>query len=213
MTITDLFKLLFFSSMVIWLMPPFKQYKGKYFWYFVLLAGGDPVSFILRLFTHENLINLYYVCICFLLLMSVFNKEQIIKYKFVWLEAFIILISPFLFNAFKYVIIHNGNLLVTLSMNQLILNGILFHISIILLNLIIFFIFLKEFIVKYVSDKKFSLFLIFLFVYELTIILKYFNMLVGYADANAFFIITSIAQIIFGLFFSIHREDKIGLTV
>ncbi len=145
--------------------------------------------------------------------MAVFSKEQIIKYKFVWMEAFIILISPILYNVFKYVIIYKGNFLQIILLHQLNMNGVLSYFSIISLHLGIFLVFLKEFIVKYVSEKKFSLFLLFLFVYELTVVLKLFNILVGYADATAFFIITSIAQIIFGLFFSIHREDKIGLTV
>jgi len=33
-------------------------------------------------------------------------------------------------------------------------------------------------------------------------------MAIGFADAAAFFIITSIAQIIFGLYFSIVRADR-----
>jgi hypothetical protein len=213
MTITDLSKLLFFSSMVIWLFPPFKNYRGKYFWYFVLLAGGDPLSFVIRFIAKENFTTLYYLFVSFLLLMSVFSKEQVIKYKYVWLEAFIVVLSPTLYNVVKYVIVLKGSFLHILSLHQLNMYGVLSYLTIIILHLIIFLVFLKEFIVKYVSEKKFSFFLLFLFAYELTVILKLLNILVGYADATAFFIITSIAQIIFGLIFSIHREDKIGLTI
>jgi hypothetical protein len=213
MTISDLSKLLFFSSMIIWLFPPFKNYRKKYFWYFVLLAAGDPLSFVVRIIARDNLITVYYQIACFMMMMSVFSKEQIIKYKYIWPEAFLILLSPTIFNVIKYGLILKGNIVQIISMHQLNMNGVLSYFSIILLHIIIFFVFLKEFIVNYVSERKFSLFLLVLFTYELTVIFKLFNILVGYADATAFFFITSIAQIIFGLFFSIHRENKVGLTV
>jgi hypothetical protein len=44
--------------------------------------------------------------------------------------------------------------------------------------------------------------------YQTTILFKVLNMAIGFADATAFFIITTIAQIIFGLYFSIVRADR-----
>jgi hypothetical protein len=49
--------------------------------------------------------------------------------------------------------------------------------------------------------------------YELTVILKFFNIIIGFADAYGFYFVTSIAQIIFGLFFSIVREDESGVII
>jgi hypothetical protein len=67
---------------------------------------------------------------------------------------------------------------------------------------------LKRFIVNYAFEKRVNVFNLILIFYFLTIITKFFNLLTGFADAIAFFIITSIAQVIFGLYFSIVREDK-----
>jgi hypothetical protein len=72
---------------------------------------------------------------------------------------------------------------------------------------------LKNLITNFVSAGKLSLFhLVFLF-YQFTTIAKFSNLLTGFADATAFFILTGIAQILFGLFFSIYREDKSGLVI
>ena len=70
---------------------------------------------------------------------------------------------------------------------------------------------LKDLITNFVSLGKVSLFhLVFLF-YQLTTLTKFSNILFGFADAFAFFILTTIVQILFGLYFSVFTEnDKAG---
>lgn len=80
-------------------------------------------------------------------------------------------------------------------------------------NLVITIIVLKNFIVEYADKSKINIFLLVLIFYMITSILKFINLLLGFADAAAFFIITSIAQIAFGFFFSIFREDNPKLHV
>ncbi|MDP2036084.1 MAG: hypothetical protein Q8L04_01780, partial [Ignavibacteria bacterium] len=77
---------------------------------------------------------------------------------------------------------------------------------------VLLFVFLKWLITTYVETKKLNIFYLMLVFYMLTVILKFFNLLFGFADASAFFIITTIAQIIFGLFFSFVREDGSGIV-
>jgi hypothetical protein len=81
------------------------------------------------------------------------------------------------------------------------------------LQLGITLIILKNLITNFVLAGKLSVFLIVFLFYQFTTIAKLSNLLMWFADATAFFILTSIAQIIFGLFFSIYREDKSGLTI
>ena len=83
----------------------------------------------------------------------------------------------------------------------------------IILQIVLLIIFLKTFIVEYAFNSRFSFFYLVLVFYILTNISKYLIILVGFADATAFFIITTIAQIIFGLCFSIYRENKPGTAV
>jgi hypothetical protein len=73
---------------------------------------------------------------------------------------------------------------------------------------LIMFVFLKIFIIDFVENAKVNFFYLLLVFYMLTLVLKHFNFLFDFADATAFYIITSIAQIFFGLYFSIIREHK-----
>jgi hypothetical protein len=90
--------------------------------------------------------------------------------------------------------------------NQIIIVYLLFQSGITL-------IILKNLITGFASSDKLSLFHIVFLFYQFTVMAKFINFIVGFADAFAFFTLTSIAQIIFGLFFSIYREDKSGLTI
>ncbi len=83
----------------------------------------------------------------------------------------------------------------------------------VIIQVVLLFIFLKTFIVEYAFNSKLNLFYLVLVFYVLTIISKFLIVILGLANASAFFHITTIAQIIFGLFFSIYREDKPGTTV
>ncbi|MDH7606067.1 MAG: hypothetical protein QHH13_14300, partial [Melioribacter sp.] len=56
-------------------------------------------------------------------------------------------------------------------------------------------------------------FYIVLLFYELTLITKFLIILFNTEDATAYFIITTIFQITFGLFFSIFREDKTSIAL
>ncbi|MEW5844189.1 MAG: hypothetical protein AB1775_13095, partial [Bacteroidota bacterium] len=76
-------------------------------------------------------------------------------------------------------------------------------LAIVLLHFGIFFIILRKFITTYTLHGQIKVFYLFFVFYELTLIIKFFNVFFGFADATAFYYITSIAQIIFGLFFSI----------
>ncbi len=183
-------KTIFFISIIVWLFPPIRQFKTKYFWFFLILALADPITHFLRQFSIYNPSYYFYVFISFLLIVSLQDKNFIIKAKFFWLTIFILSIIGFFLD-----ISNNSQLLLLLFTNSVIL-----------------FILLRNYIVEFVTKKN-NLFLLFLVIYQLTIISKFLNLLLGFADATAFFIITSIFQIAFGLFFSIFREDNPKLVL
>ena len=45
--------------MFIWLLPPIKQYRGKLFLYFLVLALADPVSYTLVISLKTNVYQIY----------------------------------------------------------------------------------------------------------------------------------------------------------
>ena len=194
MTIADISKLLFFTSIIVWLLPPFKQFKGKYFLFFLILACMDPINllfiFIIKspFHIHSQILILFYYCS----LLSLIEKKLLRK-NWIWILLIaLVLFSPTIFH---------------FNRNEIVLVYIL-------LQLWITLIILKNLITNFVSAGKLSLFHVVFLFYQFTAITKFSNLLIGFADATAFFILTSIAQIIFGLFFSVYTEsDKTGDTV
>lgn len=180
-------KILLYLSIITWLIPPFRQYRTNYFLFFLILALLDPISFIFRFLFNTTIPFAFYIYTNFLLFLSLLDFNIIKKNTFIFITSSIVLLGILIFAHFT----NNQSLIILLAIQFLILSIIL-----------------KKFIVKYAFDKKINFFLLVLIFYFLTIISKFLNVLTGFADATAFFLITSIAQIIFGLYFSIVRENK-----
>ncbi len=187
MSLIVLSRILLYGSVLIWLFPPIRQYRTNFFVFFLILAIIDPISFLYRYLFAETITFGFYIYANFLLLMSLLDISTIKKNIFLFGSMGLILLGIIIFSNFT----NNQSLIILLAFQFLILAVIL-----------------KKFIVNYVFDKRINLFYVILVFYLLTIITKFFNVLTGFADATAFFLITSIAQIIFGLFFSIVRENK-----
>ena len=189
----DIYKLLFFTSIIVWLLPPFKQFRGKYFFFFLILAFMDPTNLIFLFIIKSSLLQSQVsIFLTYFLFLSVIEKNLLKKYWILFVVIFFGLLSPIIFQL-------NGN-------------EILFIY--IFLQLGITSIILKNLITNYVSATKLSVFLLVFLFYQLTTLTKLSNLLFGFADAFAFFILTTIVQILFGLYFSVFTEDnKTGDTV
>lgn len=191
MTSADISKLLFFTGIIVWLLPPFKQYKGKYFFFFLILACMDPINLLFLFIIRSDLQSQVSILLKYCLLLSLIEKNFLRK-NWIWIMLMtLILFSPTIFHFDK---------------NEIVLVNVVLLLG---TTLVI----LKNLITNFVSAGKLSLFLLVLLFYQFTVIAKFSNILIGFADATAFFMLTSIAQIIFGLFFSIYREDKSGLVI
>jgi hypothetical protein len=180
-------KIVLYTSMVIFLVPPVRQYGTRYFLFFLILGIIDPVSFLYRLIVIKTIPFGFYIFANFLLLISLLENTTIKKNRFLFIVTGLTLIGIIIFANFS----NNQSLIILLAFQLLMLATIL-----------------KRFIINYAFEKKINVFQLIIIFYFLTIITKFFNLLTGFADAIAFFIITSIAQIIFGLYFSIVRENK-----
>ena len=188
MNIISILKILFYVSIFIWLFPPIRQWKTRFFYFFLILALADPISIFISLFIIKNN-YFYFPLISYLQLISIINYKNIPKLKAIVYNLLLvgIIILLFIFNQPKTVVP--------------------------IIHFIITIIFMKELLVKFVFDRMLNIFYLMLIFYEFTIILKYLNVILGFTDATAFFIITSIFQIAFGLFFSIFREDKTSIAL
>lgn len=189
MNLTDFIKLLFFASVVVWILPAIRQYKSYMFDFFLVLAVIDPITLFFGIITKTNMPQWLYALFIYLLIISITTEDILkkLKYVFIALPLLFVIIIPYMTT--KY-----------------------YHILFICMGLVLLFVFLRWLITSYVETKKLNIFYLMLVFYMLTVILKFFNLLFGFADASAFFIITSIAQIFFGLFFSFVREDGSGIV-
>jgi hypothetical protein len=189
----QLSKILFYTSVIIWLIPPIRQFKGSYFYYFLFIALMDPISIFLHQVHAISFTNLVYLAGSLLALFSLLPKA-FIKRHLPMLLLFLILVL-FIF----------GQKFIPLFSEQG--DSVAFQLLLVLIHMSILMIFIQRFILRYTANKRFTLFLLILIFYELTSILKIFNVMLGLADAVAFFVITTIAQSLFGLYFSIVREN------
>ncbi len=184
-----LLKTIYFSALIVWLLPAIRHYRRTYFFFFSLLAITDPLNLLLIYLGNNQPFILPITS--YLMIVSVLEKSFVKKYKYLFTTGFLLI-----------------TIISIININRTI------YFSIVLINSItILLIFLKNFILIYVDSKKINLFLVVLIFYISTNLSKFLNVLVGFSDATAFFIITSIAQIAFGLFFSIFREDNPRLLV
>jgi len=187
MSFLHLSQILFFISIVLWLIPPIKQYKTDYFLFFLILAVMDPISLLYKIIFIANIPFGFYLFANFLLFLSLMEFNSIKKNLFIIIASGILFLLIIIFANF------------TTNQNLIILTAIQFLILAVVL---------KKFIVNFALNKYISIFQLVLIFYLLTVITKFLNLLTSFADATAFFIITSIAQIIFGLYFSIIRENN-----
>ncbi|KAF0153065.1 MAG: hypothetical protein FD143_505 [Ignavibacteria bacterium] len=189
MSIFEAAQFLVLASVIVWILPPIRHYKSYMFDFFLILALVDPITLIYGMITSKSLPMWIIALFVYLLIISVISEEYLKKMKYLFIALPILLISliPFLQTTHYHF-------------------AIMFEMSVLL------FIFLKWLITNYVDNKKLKIFYLMLVFYILTVILKYFNLLIGFADASQFFVITSITQILFGLYFSVAREDGSGIA-
>lgn len=191
MNLIQISQILFYVSFFIWLLPPIRNYKERLFYFFLVLALTDIFSFILRYSFGAATASQLLIIPNYLLLVSLVNKETLRKYKYLFLLGLIISFSVIFIH---FIALHSY------TIRQIMLVIILFMV-------------LKILVVEYGISGKIKIFYLVLLFYQLTNILKYLNIWLGFADATAFFIITSIFQIAFGLFFSIFRENNSRLVL
>lgn len=176
-------------SIVIWLFPPIRQLKTRYFYFFLILALADPVSLFIKNFIYIH-ISFYFPFVSLLLFLSIYRKEKSNE-KF----HFAVTITA---TAVTFIL--------TLILEQS-------QLSVGILHFLIVFLFLKEFIIRFAFKSELDLFLLMLIFYEFTTILKYLNVAFGITNATAYFFITTIFQISFGLFFTVFRGDRARVVI
>ena len=168
--------IVFLVTVLVWLIPPFKQYKTRYFYFFLILALMDPISFVIMKSFHIVPQAISPV-IAVLLIYSLIKNEY---------KNALIIIAVMLLLIVIELILKNDLLSLLNSIIHLMILGI------IIINFL-----------KYILEKNaVSIFFIFLISYELSSILKNIVYATDIMEGIVLFYITTFFQIFFGIIFS-----------
>lgn len=174
--------------MIIWLLPPIRQYGGKYFYFFLILAIADPLTYLLLKITQSNM-NSINIISAFILFTILLNSKSFLRRWLILIPIFMLLI---IINFVSYEFQH-----ATL---------IFIHVLIIML--------IFKITVVYIFDKnELNFFHFSLLLYEAIIVLRGIAILSELDTGIVFFYLCAIFQILLAIFFSIFREDKPKLSI
>lgn len=179
-----------YLSVLVWLLPPFRQKKTFFFFYFLVLGIADLIGFFLVKFFRFSSYD-FYVIVSFCLFIALQEIEYLKKKKMMFIGLGLIVICLSFFRI--------GN-------NPYISFIAVLHLMIILRILYLF--------VMVVAQKHaINFFYLVLAFYEFTILLKFLNFLFELkVEAETYFYITTFFELIVGIFFTTFREDSSKLV-
>ncbi|HEX2963625.1 MAG TPA: hypothetical protein VHO43_17645 [Ignavibacteriales bacterium] len=172
----------------VWLLPPFRQYKGNFFYYFLIMGLSDPVGMFLR-YLHISYPYALYAFVSGVLLVSVIAINNKIRWA---------VILPFL----------AGTLALGLFYRQRDIGLITAA------NFIILFFYVVRYVTVFASKYRYvSFFHILLLVYNASLIFKMINFVLDYQKGLLYFFFSSAFGIAVAILFCIFREEDKRFSV
>ncbi len=182
--------MLLLLSLVIWSIAAFRQYGNQYFYFFIILAVCDPIGLMYILAFHSQNIFIY-ATLNFAMYFSLPSmKTNRYKLNHIILFLVVILAQHFL-------------------INSLIIDQILYGIAVLLILLKI----LEIIIIKINSERIINILLLLLFLYQLSVFTKFIIVFTNQPNALTFYHLTTIFEILLGLYFCFFKEDKFRILL
>ena len=181
--LTLYYKYLVIVSIVVWLITPIRQYKTRYFWFFLTLGLADPVSIIAARNFHIVSAQ-FYVPFDILFFFSVIEYKNINVYKILLYLIIVGLGTYSFFHFWEY--------------------GGFFFTAVLFLVLVILIRQSFQFIVERGSINIFHAVLVF---YQALNVFKSLTVLLNFSTGVWFYFISNVVQIFLGIFFALYRED------
>lgn len=181
--------ILYFISVIVWLFPPIRQYKTRFFWFFLTLAFMDPVTVVLGRSFGIVLGKLYvpFIILCFF---------TVIDYKKISKPTIALFLVILVLGYFSFVNFWEYSPYFMTVMQLLILIVLIKHSF--------------AFVMEKGSINIFHVLLVF---YQTMNVLKFFGLINYFVTGFWFFYLTTILQIFLGIFFALYREDNQKLLI
>lgn len=176
--------IIIYTSVLVWIFPPFRQYKGSYFYFFLVLGSGGVLSIVLAFTIHFDVLKLYDI-ISFLIFLSLYKQQQIKKY---WYWFFIMLLILLFMNKYS--------------------DDKLISFLIITLHIIIFYIILKNAAIAYNTNNMFNIGYFILLLYEITVLLKFYLSIANIHTGTIFFYLMTAFESFIAIFFTIYKVEE-----
>ena len=187
----NIFAELTYIGVVIWAIVPLRQYKQKYFLYFLFTAYPDVITVFARFFFHSKT-NFFFPTFSFFALCSLLDYNTMKKYGIILILFFVVICIVGLNNTTLSIPEHR---MVAMSLS--------------IIHSFILFIFLKQFITTfYTKQNLVNIFLFVLIITEIMYVIKFLNYLTGFINGYLYFNITTSFGILFGIFFIIFKADS-----
>ena len=180
--IIHLFNLL---GMLIWMLPPLRQYGTRFFLYFLMFGFADWAGILYIKYISQTTNYLVYILVSAAAFIVIQEKDQLKKHYLIYsavllISAAVFLGSPdILTGAFLMLILHG---LITVTLIRIFFN-------------------------YFLIDRMINIFLVIMIFYELTALTKIATLITGFSNNYLYFGTTTAIQIILGLFFSVFRYD------
>ena len=174
---------LIFASIVVWLFPPIRQYKTRYFWFFLTLGLADPVCTVLSN-SFQIIVYQLYIPLTILFFFSVIEYKKITIYKVLFYFAIVGMGCFSFFHVWEY--------------------GVFFFSAVLFLVLVVLIRQSFQFVVERGSINIFHVVLVF---YQALNVFKSSALLLNFSTGVWFFFISTALQIFIGIFFALYRED------
>ncbi len=185
MTIVNI---IIYISIFIWILPAIRQFKGKYSFYFIILALSDPLNFFAVMYVGLPPNILHSFATLGLFYSIDFSKDDMRKH---WIFHLIILV---LFIFLLY------------SMLNLILVICFFHG-------LIFYKFFKILIKSSYETEKLNIYHLFLVFYELSIVINLFVLISNSTQSLILYYSTLSFDFLVAIFFTLFKEDSATLLI
>ena len=178
-------EIILYFSVALWLVPPLRQWRTDYRYFFLVLALSDPLR--LAVFhTFGSWPGFLTLPLAILQLASLFFIRKL---------------------KFHYWII----IVVFITISGFITPKIVYEIVASIIHITIFLVLFIRFAKALVAENILNLYLMFIIAYQLSTILKYITAILDLNTGIYYFQITTIFQILFGLFFSLIARWQIKL--
>jgi hypothetical protein len=182
-------RLIVYLSTFVWIFPPLRQFRGRFFYYFLLLGLSDPVSLAFHYLGFEGSSLPLFFLFSVGLLLSLPQQQRFIKISYL-IPVLILSICAIDF----------------LQVSDLIILIGLIHI------MIVFAIF--KYIITYVyKNGRIQFFHLLLLTYEILMLLKFINLIFELNNGIINFNFISGFQILLGILFCFIREESPKLAL